>query len=247
MFWNPDPLRRPAPARVSVTEIPAADPTEPRAVFAPPPVEEEQPLAEKTPLVASTAPVPTATRARAVTPPAPTSRSIRKLQVPPTRITAAEPEMNVDAPMVAATSRDYHPVIPQTRDPFVETRMEPSKPSAIRRVVGSIPGLGFIKKKKPSDEKENYTPPRAVKEVRPISPAGLTAEVPVRVRVLLNSDGGIEKTELLTRKVEPAIARAAVDAAQNWRFEPAKVDEKPVASELVVQFLFPAAKPGGGS
>ena len=42
-----------------------------------------------------------------------------------------------------------------------------------------------------------------------------------------------------------AIAGLALDAARKWRFEPAKLDEKPIASELVLNFQFGANEPDG--
>jgi TonB family protein len=161
--------------------------------------------------------------------------------MPKPRITAAEPSMDVDLPTVAAVRLD-HPAIPRRSETPVQVRLENSRPSAVRRVVGAIPMLGFLKKTKSLPE--NYTPPKVVKEIRPKAPVGLAEEVPVRVRVLLNSDGGIDRTELLTRKVDSSVAEAALDAAKRWRFEPARVAAKPVASEIVVQFNFPPSSGG---
>ncbi|MDZ4801745.1 MAG: TonB family protein [Bryobacteraceae bacterium] len=250
LLWNPDPLRRPTAAQVSVTEIPLVDPAEPRAVFAPPSLPEDQWPADQTnPIPVLPSEVKTdgsSYRARAISAPLEEARQVRKLQVPTTRITAAEPVLDIEAPMIADAAREYHPVVPQRKETLVLATMEPGRPSAIRRVVGSIPGFGFIKRRKQGSDNENFTPPRALKEVSPRSPGGLLEEVPVRVRMLLDAEGRVERAELLTRKVEPGLARAAVDAAQGWRFEPARVDDKPVASEMVVQFVFPASTPGGG-
>ncbi len=244
LMWNPDPLK-PRVSGVRVSEAPNTEADSARAVFGPPPEEvAAQPPSE----VPATDDSNNVSRARSVAPatrrPAETSPR-RVAAIPKPRMTAAEPAMDFEAPQMAAVANVDRAIIPQREAPIVRTELEPSKPSAVRRVVGSIPGLGFLKRRKPAVEAERYTPPKVVREIRPTSPEGLAEEVGVRVRVLLSADGQIERTELLTRKVQPEVARAALEAAQRWRFEPARMDERPVASELVLQFRFPSAGGGG--
>ncbi|MBC7925803.1 MAG: energy transducer TonB [Bryobacteraceae bacterium] len=252
LYWNPRPLKRSespqrrerlAAARAAAKEVAK----EPRAVFTPPSLPESAPEPEPrvtTPYIPPPEPVEVF-RARSV--PAPRKKAPRTLAPPPARRPAvSEPVLENTAPSIIASVRDL-PTLPfQRQDAIVETTVETVRPSALRRVVGSIPGFGFLKRRKPAPDVENYTPAKARKQVRPKSPQALAAAVPVRLRLSLSSHGEVERTELLTRKVEPLVAQLAMDAVQKWQFEPARLDDKPVASEVVVQFRFPAVAAGGG-
>jgi len=110
--------------------------------------------------------------------------------------------------------------------------------------VGAIPGLGFLKRKNQATG-EDYVPPRVIHDYRPISPAALAEDVAVNVRLTVGADGEVERAELLSHRVDNTLAQAAVDAAKQWRFKPATLDERPVPSELVVRFRFGAGFAGG--
>lgn len=59
---------------------------------------------------------------------------------------------------------------------------------------------------------------------------GLSGEVVLLV--LLEEDGWKHAVRVATSSADPAIDSAAVQAAQNWRYEPALLDGKPVRTVL---------------
>lgn len=231
VFWDPRPLEeRQRPAEEPETR--ARSTPEPRAVYKPPPLpQESSPVYTPPPEDPFAVPV---VRRRAAPP-----KQIRTLIVPDRpRTPVAEPSLDFAAPAITATSR-YQGVPPAERRPAqAVATLEPVKPSVLRRVVGSIPGLGFLKRRK-AEPDETWTPARAVRQVRPQSPLALPDDVPVRIRLTVTSTGEVDKAELLSRSVEPRLAERALEAAKRWRFEPARLEEKAVASELILQFRFP--------
>jgi outer membrane biosynthesis protein TonB len=48
---------------------------------------------------------------------------------------------------------------------------------------------------------------------------------------------------MLTKDVDSKLGLSAIQAAKRWRFEPARMDDKPVASDVVVRFRFGEANP----
>jgi TonB family protein len=58
------------------------------------------------------------------------------------------------------------------------------------------------------------------------------------VRVSIDQKGVVQDADLLTKGIDDHLARSVVEAAKRWRFEPARMDDQPVASNLVVRFQF---------
>ena len=234
VFWDPRPLRRNKP--VNVSELKSRDREQERAVFeAPPP---PQPTSDVYTPPPEDPNDPEAGDARPVRPP-------RQLVVPVrTNRRAPEPQLDVQAPVISASAR--FEALPPARHvlPRATATIEPVKFSAFRRAVGSIPGLGFLKRRKHSGD-EDFVPAKAVREVHPLSPEALAEPTPVRIRIAVGTSGEVERADLMTRSVQPLIAGLALEAARKWRFEPAKLDAKPVASELVLNFQFGANDPDG--
>jgi TonB family protein len=161
----------------------------------------------------------------------------RPVELPPPREAArTAPRMEMPAaPELTAVARlDRPPLVPE-RKLLAETAVEPAKPSAIRRAVGSIPGFGFLKRRK-----KDFIAPRAIRQVRPTVPGLVADNDPVRVKVLVDEQGKVADAELVTRKSDPKLAALAIEAAREWQFKPATVNEKPVETELILQFRFPA-------
>ncbi|HYO82634.1 MAG TPA: TonB family protein [Bryobacteraceae bacterium] len=125
--------------------------------------------------------------------------------------------------------------------PVLKAELETPKPSGVRKAVGSIPGLGFLKRKGIEDA-QSFTGPRAVREVRPSQVQGFSDEVRVKVRI--DEDGYVRAASLVDRNVPGGIAQSAVDAARRWRFEPARRDRKAVQSEMLITFR-PTSRDGG--
>ena len=126
---------------------------------------------------------------------------------------------------------------------LVEATYEPAKPSVLRKTVGAIPGLGFLKRKNPEPQSEGYVAPRALRQVRPPQMRGFDEDIRLRVRI--DQDGFVQGVSLLDRNVPGPVAQAAVNAARRWRFQPATRDRKPVSSEMLITFQPVSTRLGG--
>ena len=58
------------------------------------------------------------------------------------------------------------------------------------------------------------------------------------VRVAIDDQGNVWDADLLTKDIDSQLGLSSVEAAKRWRFEPARVDDKPVGSNMVVRFHF---------
>ncbi len=95
---------------------------------------------------------------------------------------------------------------------------------------------------KKSDQPMYYGPEVASKVVPPF-PAYLKAVVPrptmIEVKVSIDVHGRVVKAEPASPELgPPVLVAAATNAARLWRFKPARKGTEPIASELVLQFLF---------
>jgi TonB family protein len=239
-LWHPRVVKDTA-ARANVaiegrTAAPAAE----RAVFGPPPDPEP---AAVTPAAAPAVPPeivpqePRQERGRQAAP-------VRKLVIADSgRRAVPEPKLDFRPPEVSVAARlEQQPLIPAPAPPRVAATVEPVRVSVVRRAVGSIPGLGFLKRRK---HDEAFVPPRPIRQIQPNGFALQPDDEPVRVKVTVDESGEVASAEVLSRKVEPALARAAVEAAWKWRFAPARVDDKPVSAQLILSFgVAPAASRG---
>jgi len=84
------------------------------------------------------------------------------------------------------------------------------------------------------------TPPRAVHTVDPkYSKDALRAakDKVIQVMVTVPPDG-IPTNVKMAKGVRPDVDRAVIEAVQNWRFEPATRDGKPVEATIMVQVDF---------
>jgi len=228
VFWNPAPLRRGSASNTAqLPRVPEGQPSEDRAVFAPPPL----PAQSAEPYTPPSEEEPVVTRARTETAAKPPART---LVPPPQKRSLPEPQLTTEAPpLVAAATRSEARLSTAVHGPEVQTDVEPPKPAGVRKVVSALPGLGFLKR---HGEKDNYVPPKVVKKADPRLHRPVTEEVNLRFKLTINADGTVQRAELLTRKVDSEIANSAFDALKRWRFEPAERNNKPVTAELEVQF-----------
>ena len=60
----------------------------------------------------------------------------------------------------------------------------------------------------------------------------------IHVQVRIDENGRVVDAEVLGKGGNPALEYAALDAARNWRFQPAQLKGKPVASEATIPFRF---------
>ena len=146
---------------------------------------------------------------------------------PGTRESASKP------PAPAASTGE-----PSPPEPSLYVVAEPISGSLLRRVVGKIPLVRRLKR-----------PPKAaaatpVHEVLPSlktrEERSLVRPVAVDVKVYVGESGKVERAEVADYGNPPnwRLADAALLAAQDWDFEPARVGDVPVSSEVMLHFRF---------
>lgn len=124
--------------------------------------------------------------------------------------------------------------------PIATVAIEPVEESGFRKAVQTIPGLRALQRKYKAGDR--FTPAKAIQKVTPTIPAALrkdiNGEVPVDLRVSIDEEGNIFRTEVLPGNADNRLLNLAADAAKRWRFEPARIDSKPVSSKVVLHFTF---------
>ena len=87
---------------------------------------------------------------------------------------------------------------------------------------------------------DDVTPPRVTKQVNPqYSPGsrGVRIHGSVLIETVVSSRGDPKKTHVV-RGLDKEIDVAAVDAVNQWRFEPGKKNGKPVAVRVQIEIQF---------
>jgi len=166
---------------------------------------------------------------------------------PPPKAIAAPAAREPAAPVVPeppVKDAAARPVPPPAREPEPSVSMsaQPVAGSFLGRVVRKIPLIRRIKKP------ASFVPPKPVHQVRPVltpdDRQSLTSEVPINVKVYITDSGKVDFAELLSRGSEGSrpFAVAAVSAARQWNFTPARLGEENVPGEVILRFDFrPAA------
>jgi hypothetical protein len=89
-----------------------------------------------------------------------------------------------------------------------------------------------------------YEPPAITKRVTPSYPPSLRGTVltatSVQVRVGIDESGNVVTVTPLPeeRAAPPLIMKSALDAARMWKFKPARSNDQPVPSEMILEFRF---------
>ena len=84
------------------------------------------------------------------------------------------------------------------------------------------------------------TPPRVTKQVNPKyseSSRGVRLTGLITIEVVVSSQG-LPKNPRVIKGIEDEVDRAAVEALKQWRFAPARKDNKPVAVRVVIEIDF---------
>jgi TonB family protein len=160
---------------------------------------------------------------------------------PPPAVSAPTP---VPAAAAAAAPRETAPLpvtkaAPLRKTADVSVVAEPVAESRMGRVVGKIPLIRRLHKKRPA-----FVPPTPIKQVRPVlnARAGreLTRPVPVDVKVYVAESGQVRYAELLSdsTRAHRELATAAVYAARRWEFEPARLGDDKAPGEVILHFRF---------
>ena len=108
--------------------------------------------------------------------------------------------------------------------PEAEVSYEAPRPGVFRRALHRIEGTSDV-------------PAYPIKKVAPMKPADAGADArPVDVKVFIDDSGNVSRAQVLTKGSD--LAGAALNAARQWQFAPARKHDKPVPSEMVLHFRF---------
>ena len=66
----------------------------------------------------------------------------------------------------------------------------------------------------------------------------LTGTLPVDLRIKVDSNGHVSSVEVLSHQTAAEFVRLAGDAAYDWQFQPARIKDKAVASDIIAHFKF---------
>lgn len=116
--------------------------------------------------------------------------------------------------------------------------VEPARPARLQLLVGRIPGLRRIHQK--PETVEGYVAPRPVREISLVLPPKARAALAGRtmdLRAWVDESGRVTRVQLLSPKEEELVDVAA-NAAGNWPFVPAKVNDIAIPSEVILHFTF---------
>jgi hypothetical protein len=113
---------------------------------------------------------------------------------------------------------------------------EPVRTPALQRVLQKFPGLRRLQRFEEGDE---FVPPKPRHELAFLVPAGTGREAafhkPINLKVSLDESGKVTRVERLSKG---PMAGVAAHAALDWQFTPARWQDKPVASEVMVHLRF---------
>jgi periplasmic protein TonB len=164
----------------------------------------------------------------------PTQQPAHPVAETPVRDQPVERSREVEAPpppqLALGPTRFDRPPIPNRAPelPKVTATVENPRVSPLKKAFGwmRIPGTN----------RKDFTPPKAVKQVQPHVYAKKATSVAVQVAI--DDHGYVWDADLLTKDIDSELGLSAVEAAKRWRFEPARVEDKPVGSNMVVRFHF---------
>jgi len=175
-----------------------------------------------------------------LTPPAPITAPAFSAPVPPPSVTQ---QQEVPAPPPQQTT--IRPSRPRPQ-PSVSISTEPVAPPKYQALMEKVPLVRTLQRNR-YKAGEGFVVARPIRESTPRVPARIARELPGnwRVHLKLNVDsyGRVRDVELMS-EADERLVNIAVDAVRQWRFEPARLHDRPVSSDLVVtlHFRIPASE-----
>jgi TonB family protein len=91
------------------------------------------------------------------------------------------------------------------------------------------------------NRKGEMRPPKLVKYVEPVAPAGSNVKERVVLEVRIDTSGKVNDVKVL--ESVPGLDQAAIDAVKQWVYEPMMLDMKPVEAVITVTAAFNGSKP----
>ena len=162
------------------------------------------------------------------------------LPPPPALDNAASPGVPppvVGGTMTATIPAKYEPPPERPLKPALAmVRVETAPESKVKRLASKLPGLHRLER-----QRAGYVPARPIREFAPVVPAHLTGAVPVDVRVTVNKSGRVSSVEI-SGAADRHLMKLAADAAQRWQFQPARVNDEIVTSDMIIHFTFRRTK-----
>jgi TonB family protein len=134
------------------------------------------------------------------------------------------------------------PVAP--RQASAEISLQPVRQSFFGKTIRYVPILSHFR---PNRDKDGFVPARPLRRAQLHVPPELgryiDRDIPVDLRIRITPSGAVAESELVSPDENPAFSRLAMRAATHWNFEPARVRDRPVPSDMLVHFRFrPAAQ-----
>jgi hypothetical protein len=123
----------------------------------------------------------------------------------------------------------------------ITVRLEPKPPSEIHKVMGHIPLFGHIGSLRYRGAEDDFTGPRPSHTLDPKIPGymvdSLKRPIDIDVLVSIDKSGHVKNTEVL-EGAGTGFGSLAADRAAAVEWEPAKVGDKAVASQVVAHYHF---------
>jgi TonB family protein len=208
------------------------EPVSQAAVSTPAPPAAQQTAAQQPEPLAQT---PLAEPAALTTPkPKPAKKPLQRTLAPPPATVARMPSREIEPPALAAPIEKLEPlaaVLPSqvnAAPPPAEVSYEAPRPGVFRRALHKIEAAG-------GTESSAFVPASPIRKIALARPADAGADArPVDVKVFIDEAGNVSRAQVLTKG--SYLASAALSAARQWQFRPARKHDKSVSSEMVLHF-----------
>jgi TonB family protein len=155
----------------------------------------------------------------------------------------SEPRQFQPPAQVASSSAAIDLAPPDTEVPQLPSNV-PSTVAVQLTQASPAPGAPLPTANNPKPASEVTTEPRAILKVMPVLPAdaknlkGSGMEVAVQVKI--DPDGRVIQATVRDARTTAAnfLGKLAVDAARQWRFEPARRGDRKIYGDMVLRFRF---------
>jgi hypothetical protein len=163
----------------------------------------------------------------------------------------AEPVLIQDSPPLAPAEMVSATKMPPVTGRIVVPQLPPLRPP--ERPPNPEPALASSEGKPSARPADRFQFAEPKKKTNPIVPPWTAALLPptggvaVVVRVHIDEAGRVTRAEASSKgpksAMDKGLEKAATDAVMHWLFEPARLNDKPVANEQDVDFIFRRSRP----
>lgn len=156
----------------------------------------------------------------------------------------AEPRAAAEPEVKSAPDREPAKEVRVQRprmEPSVIITTHPAPPPKIRQMVEKVPLVRMIQSRE-YKAGSDFRPARPYREVTPRVPPRIARELPgewrVDLKLKIDSGGRVKDIDALSPRADGRLVDLAADAMSRWRFEPARLRDKPISSEMYVVLRF---------